>query len=381
MAYTGEAVYDMFANELGESISDQISLIAPLETQFLDEIGDSDEPVLNKAHVWMEDSMLPRTYSNTTVIASTAAATVIAMVTNGKFLRINDILEVAGTSEQLFVTSVTTTGASITVSRGYAGTLAQSAAAAEVIAFRGSAMTEGAGPRKQRRTPRVPKTNYVQIFREDIDTSTLANNAIQRPENAPQPYDDDVTKKTREVLIQLENAAMMGRTNGNTIGADDTETTMAGVYHSVATNITSHGTFSNSIINEMLAEVNNFTDLRAHSNMYTLFCGDKAFRLISNSRVSRVTEDVGDVEAGIAPAQVYWTDYGAMRIRYVRSLPTGSVVALRKDLVNVKPYRGNSFATRDFDNGSLTKTGYVAGTYTVEFMSEAHSGRLDGLAA
>ena len=388
MAYTGTAVYSIYTNEIGESVSDTVGLIAPTETQFLDAIGDANTPVESKVWTWLEDAMLPRTYGASSAIASNAGTSQgIEIGANASYLRKGDILRIEYSGEQIFVSSVGTSAATIYVTRAYAGTTANSMAAGlagtatSQISFLGSAMEEGAGVRSARRVGKVAKTNYVQVFREDIDVSNLANNVKFKVPNLPQPYDEEVVKKTKEVMIQLENAVVMGRTNSNTIGASDKETTMAGIYYSIATNITSHATYSNSILNEAIAKANAYTDVRANLSDYHLFAGDKAYRLISNSRTSSIRTTIDEAQAGVRAPNLVWTDYGEMPLSYVRALPSGTVLAIKKSLVQVRPYRGNDFATRSYDLGSLTKTGYVAGTYTVEFQQETAHARLDGLAA
>lgn len=388
MAYSGVSVYSIYGNEVGESVSNLVSMIAPMETQFLDAIGDSDTDVESKVWTWLEDAMLPRTYGTSSAIASSAGTSEgIEIGANAAYLRVGDILRVNWSNEQLFVSSIGASNATIYVTRAYAGTSANSAAAglagtaASQIAFLGSALEEGAGVRVARRVGKLPKTNYVQTFREDIDVSDLANNVKFKVPNLPKPYDEEVVKKTKEVMVQLENAVVMGRTNANTIGASGKETTMAGIYFSIATNITSHATYSNSILNEAIAKANVYTDVRANISDYHLFAGDKAYRLISNSRTSTVRTTIDEAVAGIRAPNLVWTDYGEMPISYVRALPSGTVLAIKKSLVKVRPYRGNSFATREYDLGALTKTGYVAGTYTVEFQQETAHTRLDGLAA
>lgn len=387
MAYTGTAVYSIYSNEVGESVSDMVGLIAPMETQFLDAVGDADTPVESKVWTWLEDAMLPRTYGVSSAIASSAAASGgIEIGANASLLRVGDILRINASGEQIYVSSIGASAATIYVTRAYAGTTANSnaaglASATANLAFVGSALEEGAGVRTARRVGKTAKTNYVQTFREDIDVSNLANNVKLKVPNLPQPYDEEVVKKTKEVLIQLENAVVMGRTNSNTIGASSAETTMAGIYYSIATNITSHATYSNSILNEALAKANAYTDIRANQSDYHLFAGDKAYRLISNSRTSTIQTRIDEARAGVRAPNMVFTDYGEMPLSYVRALPAGTVLAIKKSLVKVRPYRGNDFATRSYDLGALTKTGYVAGTYTVEFQQETAHARLDGVAS
>lgn len=381
MAFTGVAIYDIWANEVGEDVSDIVSMISPSRTKFLDDIGDADMPITSKVYSWEEKSLLPDTYSNSSAIASNAgAANGIEIGANASLLRVNDLLSVQATGELMKVVSIGTSAATIHVQRGYAGTTATSAAAGNTIDFRGSAVEEGSGTREQRRVGKTLKSNYVQVFREDINLSTLTSNTVFKSKGQPDPFEEEKIDKTTEVLKQLEKSVLMGRTNGNTIGADNAETTLAGIFHSIATNVTSHATFSNSILNNMLSQVDNNTDLEGEHERYALYAGRTAFRKASNDRSGRIQEDVQDTEGGVKKITTYESDFGPMPISYIRWLPAGSILCLRKDFIKVRPYAGNSFGFKEFDNGNLAREGYIAGTYGLEFHQEAAHGKLDGIA-
>ena len=382
MAFTGVAVYDIFTNEIGEDVSDIITLASPSQTRFLDDVGDGDKAIRSKVYSWEEKSLLPDTYSTSSAIASTAAASNgVEVGANAALLRVGDVLrsQVAG-NEMVRVSSLGAAAATIYVTRAYAGTSANSLAAGVTFDFQGSAVEEGSGVRTERRRGRVLKSNFVQTFREEISLSTLVQNSTFKSAGQPNPFEEEKADKTIEVLKQLEKSVLMGRTNGNTIGADDAETTMAGIYNSIATNITSHATYSNSILNEMLSSIDNNTDLEGNIDNYALYAGRTAIRQISNSRSGRIREEMEDTTAGVKKVRMYDSDYGPMPVSYIRWLPAGSVLALRKDFIKVKPFAGNSFAFKGYDLGKLAEEGFVAGTYGLEFAQEPVHGRLDGIA-
>ena len=382
MAFNGVAVYDVFANEIGEDVSDIVSLVSPQTAGFLDDVGDAATPIMSKVYSWEEKSLLPDTYSNSSAIASAAGtAGGIEVGANASLLRAGDILQAVATNEMMKVSSVGTNAATIYVARGYAGTTATSLAAGATLNFLGAAVEEGSGTKIQRRVGKTLKSNFVQTFREEISISTLANNAKFKSAGQPDPFEEEKADKTIEVLKQLEKSVLMGRTNGNSIGADDKETTMAGIYNSIATNVVSHATFSNSILNEMMAKVDNFTDLKGNVEKYALYTGRTAFRLLSNSRSGRIHEFPAATEAGVRQVTNFMSDFGNLPVSYIRWLPAGSVLCIRKDFVKVAPFAGNSFQFKEYDNGNLAREGYVAGTYGVEFMQETAHGRLDGLSA
>ena len=389
MAFTGVAQYNI-PNEIGEDVSRIVSMISPKHTPFLDLIGDSQYPIFNKVYSWEEDALLPETFSNSSAIASTAATSNgVEVGANAGYLRVGDILRNRTTTEMMLVNSIGTSAATIYVQRAYAGTTANSSAAGVVLEFLSSAVEEGGSPRQQRRVGKTLKSNYVQTFREDVVVSNLANNAVMKWQLGGNgqsmfpgsPYDEEVAKKSLEVLVQLERAVLMGRTNGNTIGASNAETTVAGIYNSIATtNIVSHATFSNSIVNNMIATIDAYTDVRENAQNYVLLCGDTAFRRLSNAREARFQQSPVSGEAGVALPTLYFSDYGTMPIAYSRRVPAGSILCLRKDFINIKPFAGNSFSQRKYDDGSSAAKGYVEGTYGLEFRQSSAHGRLDGLA-
>jgi len=381
MAFIGTAVYDIYTNEIGEDVSPIVSLISPSLTRFLDDVGDQGIPITSKYYNWEEKSLLPDTYAFSSNVASSAAASGgLEVGANATYIRVGDVFEINTSKEQVRVSSLGASAATIYVTRAYAGTTANSGAAGtDELVFRGSAVEEGSDPRLSRRVGKTLKGNYVQQFREDINISKLANKSGFKVPNAPEPFSEEVADKTKDILKQLEKTVLMGRTNGNTIGADDTETTMAGIYYSIATNITSHATYSDSILNVMLRQINNYTDLQAESDKYALYMGTRVYGALSAARSGRVQTGAADNISGIGRPEIYLSDFGPMPIKAIRWLPQGDVLAIRKDFVKVKPYAGNSFASNTYNDGASAIKGYVEGTYGVEFHQEASHGALKGI--
>ena len=373
MAFTGTALYDIYANEVAEDVSNIVAMISPTATPFLNAIGDAAQPFASTYYTWEEKALIPDTFTCSSAITSTAAASCgIEVGANASLIRVGDIFNTQSEykTEQFFVTSIGTGAASIYVTRAYAGTTSTSFAAGAVLNFIGSAVEEGTDPRSARRRGKSLKGNFIQKFREDINIGRRANNAGLKVAGLPKPYDEEVADKTTEVLKQLERSVIMGRTNGNTIGADSAVATMAGVYNSIATNVTSHATFSNSFLNNAFESANGYTDLDSNIDRYHLFAGVTGFRAVSNSRTSRIQEQVSESVAGTKKVTLYESDFGDVPITMLRWLPTGTIMGIRKDFVKVAPFTGLSFGQRKYDNGSSNEVGYVEGDYGVEFMQE-----------
>ena len=382
MAFTGTALYDIFANEVAEDVSDIVAMISPRVTPFLDAIGDSATPFTSSYYTWEEKALLPDTFTMSSAIASTAAASGgIEVGANAGLIRVGDIFNTQGyvNQEQVFVSSIGASAATIYVTRAYAGTTSSSLAAGATLNFIGSAVEEGTDPRSARRRGKSLKGNFIQKFREDINIGRRANNAGLKVASLPKPYDEEVADKTIDVLKQLERTCLMGRTNGNTIGVDDKEATMAGIYNSIATNVTSHATYSNSFLNNAFESAHNYTDVESNIDRYHLFGGVTAFRAVSNSRASRIEEVPTATAAGVKKVSMYMSDFGDVPITMLRWLPKGTIIGIRKDFVKIASFQGLSFGQRQYDNGSSNKLGYVEGDYGLEFMQEQAHFTVNGI--
>jgi hypothetical protein len=383
MAFTGVAVYDAFANEIAEDVSSIVTAISPKATPFLDWVGDASQPIESSRYDWVEKQLIPETFALSSAVSSSAATSYGLEVAAGKdLLRVGDILRfTSGLNEYVKVNSIGTAAATIYVNRAYAGTAATSfVVAGNSMVFVGSAMEEGTGIRSQRRTARTLKSNYIQIFREDIKLSKQFDNAGFKASGQPSPYDEEVTDKTRECLIQLERACLMGRTTTNTIGADDKEPSIAGIYHSISSNVVSHATMTTSFLNHMIEQVVRYTEPEEHETDYALMCGNTAYRQLSATRSSEIERESVDSSTGIMKPTIFYSAYGNYKVVRNRHLPAGSIIFLRKDLVEVANFKGLSFGAREYDNGESAQTGYVEGTYGLRFKNERHTSRWDGIA-
>lgn len=385
MAFTGVAVYDTYSTEIQEDVAEMVTDISPKASAFLDVIGDADQPIKSKRYDWVEKALLPDTYSNSSAIASTAAASNgVEIGANASLIRVGDILmNVSQTirQEQMYVSSIGASAATIYVTRAYAGTSATSAAAGITLQFIGSGVEEGSSARTQRRTTRTRPNNYVQTFREDVRISTTMENAARVATDGGQGvYNEELADKMSDVLKQLERSVLMGRTNGNTIGADDAPTTMAGIYFSIATNVVSHATYSNSILNEVIAGIDGYTDVRENLENYMILAGTKCFRRVSNATASQIDYGARDRITGQEPVGEFLSDFGPMEVMHNRWIPTGSALVLRKDLIEVSNFEGDSFRTEEYKDDEDAKKGYIIGTYGLRFKNQTAHGRLDGIA-
>lgn len=165
MAFTGRAVYSDY-DSTAEDVADYVAMISPADTPLLDFLGDAMEPGENTLIQWIEDVLSPNT-----IVASSAVA---SNVTGG-----NDIGVAGGLAPQLQVGMVLVgpsasgseymqisaiAGNTISVTRAFGGTTANSFAAGSSISVLGDAALEGADVDQSSATDRSRKSNYMQIF-------------------------------------------------------------------------------------------------------------------------------------------------------------------------------------------------------------------------
>lgn len=377
MTFTGRATYDAYNAELMDDVSPTVKLVAPQTTPFLDDVGDALEAAKNPYHTWIERSLNPQSAVNSSAIASTAAASGGLELANASWIRVGDIFRntVSG-GEHLLVTSLGASAATIYVTRAYAGTSSNSAAAGVTLDFLGEAELEASTKKTQRRQDRVLAGNFVQTFREEINVSLRKQNAAQKG-TLPTEYDLDVIDRTKECMRKLEKSVLMGRTAGNTIGTSTKRTVMAGIYNSIATNIVSNATFSTSMLGNLFAKIDAYVDVNEQD--YVLVAGTTAKRKIDALNAGKVYIVDKSEEFNQLISKVHVT-FGIFKVIRANRLPAGSILVLKRDLVKVTPYAAESFAVRTYDDGTHAKQGYVLGTYTVEFRSETAHGRFDGIA-
>jgi len=104
MAFSGTATYDIYATEIGEDVSDLVSMISPTVTPFLDAIGDSSMPFSSPYYTWEEKNLLPDSFVMSSAISSTAAASGgIEVGANANLLRVGDILMATAGARELYM--------------------------------------------------------------------------------------------------------------------------------------------------------------------------------------------------------------------------------------------------------------------------------------
>lgn len=369
MAFTGRTIYNQGVfRGVAEDVSDMIAMISPYETPLLDALGDAANPASNVLHEWLEDELNPNTVVASTVVASTTAVSSVTVSYKGgpaaQYLQVGSVLKVNATGEYVQVTAIV--GNDITFSRAFGGTTANSFAAGASLFLISEAAQEGADVEVDTSRPRSRKQNYCQIFKKDIIVSGTVQ-AVTNLGNVNDEYDYQRTQRMREILRDLEKAAIHGKTSGNTIGSSTAWRTMDGIWARLATNSFSVGaTLSETMVNGVIKSA-----WDNGGNPDIIVCDALYKRQIDSFNTSRVQVIQGPTDSTFRNRVTYYEGtFGTQQVILCRWMPTNSFMALSRDKVHVVPLQGRSFFHESVARTGDAVKGMIVGEYTVEVMNE-----------
>jgi hypothetical protein len=207
---------------------------------------------------WLSDELVPRL---TTLAASaTSSATSLSVpattgASSGTYFRAGDVIRIASTGENCYVTGVSAD--TLYVTRGIGGTsvTAVSAASGVDVIKVGNAAAEGATLGTLIQTKKVANFNYAQIQRDPWGfTNTLVASKLY---GGPEPA-NEAKKKLIEHKRQLENTLFWGVRDLNTSGSAPIGY-CGGVFQYATTNLTaSVGTLTESVFESFLRKAFRF---------------------------------------------------------------------------------------------------------------------------
>ncbi len=236
MAFTGKATYSAGTNlpELAEDVADLIGIVSPYETPLLDALGDPLREATSTHHEWLEDELLANKDAINDSTFTDPDADSQFVVDNGSRFRAGDQIQIEGSGELMLVTAVNTN--TLTVVRGYAGTVTESLADNKVINILGNAALEGDSKPGARFSNRSRKSNYTQIFTAAVEVSGTDAAASQL--GLADEMDYQKQERLRELIRDLENTVINGGTPaGNPQGSDTVRRTMKGIVQHLTSNV------------------------------------------------------------------------------------------------------------------------------------------------
>ena len=236
MAFTGKATYSAGASlpELAEDVSDLIGIVSPYETPLLDALGDPVREAASTHHEWLEDELLPNKDAVNDSTFTDPDIDTQFVVDNGSRFRAGDQIQIEGSRELMLVVGVSTN--TLTVTRGYGGTLPEGLADNKVINILGNAALEGDDKPGIRFTNRSRKGNYTQIFTAAVEVSGTDMAASQL--GLADEMDYQKQERLRELVRDLENTVINGgQPTSSPQGGDTARRSMKGVVQHLATNM------------------------------------------------------------------------------------------------------------------------------------------------
>jgi hypothetical protein len=383
MPFTGKATYSAGANlpEMAEDVADIIGLISPYETPLLDHLGDANRVARSTRHEWLEDELLPsRDSIDTGHIFTDPEADTAFVVANGSRFQVGDQVKAAGSREVMFIVDVS--GDTLSVIRGYGGSVAESLSAGQTLHILGNAALEGDDPPTVRYTNRVRRSNYTQIFTAGVEVSgtQLAVNTLGLADE----LDYQKQERLRELTRDLEQCVINGiGPAANPEGDASTRRTMTGIIPFLATNTFAPGT-DGFPADAALTEEQLNTALRtiwtgASSNIDTIVVSGLQKRRINGFITSSRRYDAGDSRFRDLVG-IYESDFGVCRVVLSRWVPADTVLLLDSSRISVLPLAGRSFHFKRLSATGDRESGQIIGEYTLELLNESAHGMIRGLA-
>ncbi len=376
MAFTGKATYSAGTAlpELAEDVSDLIGIISPYETPLLDAMGDPMKEAISTQHEWLEDELLPNKDAINDSDFTDPDVDTDFVVDNGSRFRVGDQIQIEGSEELMFVTSIDNN--TLTVVRGYAGTTAEDLADNLVINILGNAALEGADKPGTRFTNRSRCSNYTQIFTAAVEVSGTDMAASQL--GLADEMDYQKQERLRELLRDMENTVINGgQPASNPEGSSSVRRSMKGVIQHLTTNVFHTGDSGFPTGNDLDEAKINYV-LRqiwenSNGNVDLIIVGGFQKRKINAFSADSRTYRANDTTF-TDMISVYESDFGVCRIVTTRWMPQDAALLLDSSRINVLPLAGRSFHFKPLASSGDYECGELIGEYTVELKNEGAHG-------
>lgn len=381
MAFSGKATYSAGSGlpEIAEDVADVIGIISPYEAQLLDVLGDPLRAATSTHHEWLEDTLLPNKDIVSDGSISDPVGDMAFDVANGSRFRDGDQIQIEGSFELMLVTAVNTD--TLTVVRGYAGTVAENLVDATVINILGNAALEGGDKPTARFTNRGRMGNYTQIFTSAVEVTGTDMAANQLGLSDEMDYQKQ--ERLRELIRDLENTIINGGIAAvDPQGSGTVRRTMKGIIQNLATNVYNPGDagfpaetgLDEAKINYVLRQVWE----NSSGNVDLIVVGGYQKRQINSFLTDARSYGPSD-NTYSDMVSVYESDFGVCKIVTSRWIPQDAVLMLDSSRVSVLPLAGRSFHFKPLASGGDYECGELIGEYTLELKNEAAHGLIRGL--
>jgi hypothetical protein len=348
-----------------QSVVDEILLLNQHQTPLLNLLGFA-EAVTQTSHQWFEDEMVN---DETKVNGAKLVSDTSIVVVDGSIFRANDVIKIG--EELLKVTAVSTN--TLTVVRGYAGTVAAAIADQAKVEFQFVEGVEGADARAARYKARAAKSNKTQIFDDTIQLSGTAQAVTQY--GISDLYEYEKQKKQLELALQLEKALINGVAyeNGNV-------RQMAGVRSFVQTNVAdaANAAVTANLINDSLQGIYEKGGFASGGN-YKIMVPAKQKRAVSAIDNNKLFITQAENSRGQVVDQ-FVSDFGQFEIVLNNNLDAKEMLIVDTNRMAIRPLVGREFFHKYMGDQGDYVTGTLVGEYTLEFKQEKAHARIKNLA-
>lgn len=371
MAFTGRAIYSNFT-AIAEDVADVVGMISPRETPLLHLIGDAPYPAKNVLHEWIEDELAPNTIVNSIAIASDTADTTFG-VAAGKAARLREGMILRGPNasggEYMLISAIS--GNTITITRAFGGTTANSFAANQTIEVIADAALEGDDVSRDTSGIRQRKQNYVQLFKKDVIVSGTQAAVTQLA-----GIDDEFTyqqgNRIAEALRDLEKSVIMGILSGNTIGSAAVRRTARGLRSFISTNAQSVGA---TLTESWLGNTIKAAWDTGGTDINVIVAGVNYKRIIDTFNASRKQISNDDTKFAQLTTE-YESTFGLLSVVLSRWMPANEALILATPRIRVLPLQTRSFQFKEVSSQGDSRKGFIVGEYTVELRNEEGMARI-----
>ena len=310
--------------------------------------------------------MSPNTIVASSAVSSDTADTLIGIAgSKARRLQVGMILRgPSGAGNEYMVISAISTN-TITVTRAFGGTTANSFAAGQSIDVIADAALEGDDVTTDTSGVRSRKQNFVQLFKRDVIVSGTQE-AVTQLGGVNDEFTYQQQQRVREALRDLEKAVILGILSGNTIGSATARRTMRGLRSFIATNAQSVGaTLTESWLGNTLKAAWD----QGGTDVDIVLAGVNYKRIIDQFNASRKL--ISNEEAKFSNLVTeYESTFGVLKIVLSRWMPANEALILSSQRVKVLPLQGRSFQFKEVSSQGDSRKGMVLGEYTVEVRNE-----------
>lgn len=371
MPFSGRATYSNFS-AIAEDVSDIVSMISPRETPLLDILGDAPFPARSVLHEWLEDDLSPNTIVASSAVASDTVDTNIGIAASkARRLQVGMILRGPSGSGNEYMVISAISGNTITVTRAFGGTTANSFPAGSSIDVIADAALEGDDVTTDTSGVRTRKQNFVQMFKKDVIVSGTEE-AVTQLGGVNDEFTYQQQQRIREALRDLEKAVILGILSGNTIGSTTARRTMKGLRSFISTNAASVGpTLTESWLGNSIKSAWD----QGGTDCDVILAGVNYKRIIDQFNASRKL--IANVDTTFSNlVSEYESTFGVFRVVLSRWMPSSECLILSSQRVKVLPLQGRSFQFKEVSSQGDSRKGMVLGEYTVETRNEEGMARV-----